>query len=215
MWVDWVKFFDLADIDETPDYDYTCKANPDSSIDDLCGSAQWACYDQNYAFMGDVCDEAWRNCCHRRACTQEETVEECSRVFEQYDSQIHDGNSCDFNGHAIKDWGEAAPTQEPTSKPPNNGDKEVCRADPNASNANLCGSMEWACYGHSYVDMKAVCDRRVTWGCCWDGGTQCSKQDLLNDGDMVFDYYYQAMSPNGADTTHCDFNGAGYLEYPN
>jgi len=52
MWVDWVKFWDLNDIGDVPDYDYTCVANPNSSAEDLCGAASWACYEQNYANMG-------------------------------------------------------------------------------------------------------------------------------------------------------------------
>ena len=88
MWVDWVKFFDLNDIDEVPDYDYTCVANPNSSTEDLCGAASWACYEQNYANMGGVCDDAWKRCCQRYQCTHQETVDQCTRVFSQYDSQV-------------------------------------------------------------------------------------------------------------------------------
>ena len=66
---------------------------------------------------------------------------------------------CDFGGAAYLQYpGETTkpPTEEPTNGPTNEPpeDKEVCRANPEASNADLCGSMEWACYGHNYVDMK-------------------------------------------------------------
>ena len=39
MWVDWVKVWALEDIEVIDDYDYTCKANPDRSQEELCGSA--------------------------------------------------------------------------------------------------------------------------------------------------------------------------------
>ena len=60
-------------------------------------------------------------------------------------------------------------------------------------------------------DFQAECDRRKTWGCCWDGGTQCRKQDLLDDADMVYDAYYQKMATNGPNPTHCDFGGSAIL----
>ena len=39
MWVDWVKVWALEDIEVIDEYDYTCKANPDRSQEELCGSA--------------------------------------------------------------------------------------------------------------------------------------------------------------------------------
>ena len=58
---------------------------------------------------------------------------------------------------------------------------------------------------------QAECDRRKTWGCCWDGGTQCRKQDLLDDADMVYDAYYQKMATDGPNSQHCDFGGSAIL----
>ena len=59
-----------------------------SSAEDLCGAASWACYEQNYANMGGVCDDDWKRCCQRYSCSHEETVDQCTRVFSQYDSQV-------------------------------------------------------------------------------------------------------------------------------
>ena len=86
MWVDWVKFYDLADIGELPDYE--CIANPHATTDELCGATNWACYEQNYAWMGDVCDDNWKKCCQRFQCSHQEVVDQCTRVFSQYDSQV-------------------------------------------------------------------------------------------------------------------------------
>lgn len=96
MWVDWVKFWDLNDIGDVPDYDYTCVANPNSSAEDLCGAASWACYEQNYANMGGVCDDDWKRCCQRYSCSHQETVDQCTRVFSQYDSQVKITKSYEF-----------------------------------------------------------------------------------------------------------------------
>jgi beta-glucanase (GH16 family) len=103
MWVDWVKFYDLDDIGDLPDYE--CVANPHATTDELCGATNWACYEQSYAWMGDVCDDSWKKCCQRFQCSHQEVVDQCSKVFAQYDSQLHDDSSCDFGGAAIKDWG--------------------------------------------------------------------------------------------------------------
>ena len=70
------------------DYDYTCVANRNSSAKDLCGAASWACYDQNYANMGDVCDQDWKKCCQEYACSHHQIVDQCTRIFSQYDSQV-------------------------------------------------------------------------------------------------------------------------------
>ena len=50
---------------------------------------------------------------------------------------------------------------------------------------------------------QAECDQSKTWGCCWDGGTQCQKQDLLDDADIVYDAYYQKTGLQS-----CDFGGS-------
>ena len=86
MWVDWVKFYDLNDIGDLPDYE--CVANPHATTDELCGATTWACYEQNYAWMGDVCDDSWKKCCQRYQCSHQEVVDQCTRVFAQYDSQV-------------------------------------------------------------------------------------------------------------------------------
>ena len=65
----------------------------------------------------------------------------------------------------------------------------------------------------NYADVSRECNRRLTWGCCWDGGTQCNKADLLTDADNVYDAYYQQMSPSEVNPTHCDFGGSAKLEY--
>ena len=144
----------------------------------------------------------------------DEVVEQCSRVFAQYDSQIHDQNSCDFNGNAIKDWGDSAPTTEPnTNTPPSGGANGSCKGNPNASNSQLCGSLNWTCSDQNWADVTRECGRRLTWGCCWDGGTQCAKADLLTDADSVFDAYYQQQSPNEPNSQHCDFGGSGMLVF--
>ena len=65
--------------------------------------------------------------------------------------QIVSSSDLQYPGDSTKPPTEE-PTNGPTNEPPE--DKEVCRANPEASNADLCGSMEWACYGHNYVDMK-------------------------------------------------------------
>ena len=101
--------------------------------------------------MGGVCDDAWKACCDRNQCTHEEVVEQCSRVFQQYDSQLHDGNSCDFGGNAIKDWGDDAPTTKPPNTPPSGGgDNGSCKGNPSASNSSLCGGLNWVCSGSSF-----------------------------------------------------------------
>ena len=87
MWVDWVKFYDLNDIGDLPDYE--CIANPHATTDELCGATTWACYEQNYAWMGDVCDDSWKKCCQRYQCSHQEVVDQCTRVFAQYDSQVN------------------------------------------------------------------------------------------------------------------------------
>ena len=52
---------------------------------------------------------------------------------------------------------------------------------------------------------QAECDQRKTRGCCSDGGTQCRKQDLLDDADIVYDAYYQKT---GLLLQSCDFGGS-------
>ena len=86
MWVDWVKFYDLEDIGDLPDYE--CVAKPHATTDELCGATTWACYEQNFAWMGDVCDDNWKRCCQRFQCSHQEVVEQCTKVFAQYDSQV-------------------------------------------------------------------------------------------------------------------------------
>ncbi len=71
--------------------------------------------------------------------------------------QLHDSNSCDFGGHAIKDWGEGAPTPAPTDPAPTNppGTHGTCKGNPNASNSSLCGGMDWVCGpSQNYVNIK-------------------------------------------------------------
>ena len=86
MWVDWVKFYDLEAIGDLPDYE--CIANPHATTDELCGATTWACYEQNYAWMGDVCDDSWKRCCQRFQCSHQEVVDQCTKIFAQYDSQV-------------------------------------------------------------------------------------------------------------------------------
>ena len=90
MWVDWVKFWTLDDLaDDLPDnLDYECRANPDSSIDELCGSANWACFNQQHVEM-TVCDDDYKECCQRWRCNHQQTVDQCTRVFQEYDSQVN------------------------------------------------------------------------------------------------------------------------------
>ena len=99
--------------------------------------------------MGAVCDDAWKACCNHNQCTHEEVVEQCSRVFQQYDSELHNGYSCDFEGNAIKDWGDEAPTTKPLNTPPSgsSGDNGSCKGNPSASNFLLCNSLKWVCSG--------------------------------------------------------------------
>ena len=58
MWVDWVKFWTLDDLtaDLPDDLGYECRANPESSIEELCGSANWACFNQQHVQM-TVCGD--------------------------------------------------------------------------------------------------------------------------------------------------------------
>ena len=77
------KTFEVTDVP-----DYTCVANPNSTAKDLCGATSWACYEQKNANMGGVCDDDWKRCCQRYSCSHQETVDQCTRVFSQYDSQV-------------------------------------------------------------------------------------------------------------------------------
>jgi len=100
MHVDWVKWYDYVGGEN---HGCECKANAEQTDDSLCGSAEWACFEQNYApNMYHVCGYEFTHCCIEGLCTHEEVVDVCSKVFEQYDEQIRDDNSCDFNGNAYR-----------------------------------------------------------------------------------------------------------------
>ena len=40
------------------------------------------------------------------------------------------------------------------------------------------------------------------------GGTQCRKQDLLDDADMVYDACHQKMVTDGPNSQHCGLDGS-------
>lgn len=201
MWVDWVKFWTLEDlIDDLPDdLDYKCRANPESSIDELCGSANWACFNQQHVQM-TVCDDVYKECCQRWRCNHQQTVDQCTRVFHEYDSQIHDGESCDFSGNAVKDW---------------IGDNGKCQGNKNNhNNASFCGSLEWVCGNdQTSADLSWECSQRKTTDCCDSDPKSCSHNDLISDADLCYDPYYQVVSPNGPNLQHCDFDGTGNIVF--
>ena len=116
--------------------------------------------------MGDVCDQDWKKCCQEYSCSHQEIVDQCTRIFSQYDSQVksifgsklhnliqlHDGKNCDFKGHAMKDLNKGLHEGTPTNTP---GPRETCKGNPNASNSKLCSGMDWACGPHQiYADIQ-------------------------------------------------------------
>jgi len=105
MHVDWVKWYDYTGGDNNGGGgSCECKANSASSDSELCANAKWACYDQNYApNMAPACTNEWRNCCYNWACSHNDVVRTCGAVFEQYDSQLRNDNSCHFSGTAYRD----------------------------------------------------------------------------------------------------------------
>ena len=74
MWVDWVKFWTLNDLtDDLPDdLDYECRANSDSTIEELCESANWTCFNQQHVHM-TICDDDYKQCCQRWGCNHPQT----------------------------------------------------------------------------------------------------------------------------------------------
>jgi hypothetical protein len=80
-----------------------CVANPQASTRDICSASKWACYDQQYApDMRRACTTEWQDCCYRNQCNKEKLIDLCTTVFDQYDSQLRDNNSCDFGGAAYR-----------------------------------------------------------------------------------------------------------------
>jgi len=128
--------------------------------------------------MGDVCDQDWKKCCQEFSCSHQEIVDQCTRIFSQYDSQVkssfgfklqnwiqlHDGKNCDFNGHAMKDFGKETTTQDFGKETTAPSDPiETCKGNPNASNPSLCSGMEWACGpNQTYADIQV---RTHIYGC--------------------------------------------------
>ena len=69
------------------DVELVCRANPESSINDLCQSSNWACFYQEIVEM-TVCDDDYKKCCQELSCDHQTTVEQCTRVFNEYDLQV-------------------------------------------------------------------------------------------------------------------------------
>jgi len=79
-----------------------CNLKEEANADDICGSLQWACGNQNYADVSDACSSAGYSlsCCsdNSSSCNYNELRNEAEAVFKSYYKQLPQPSSCDFGG---------------------------------------------------------------------------------------------------------------------
>ena len=53
--------------------------------------------------------------------------------------------------------------------------------------------------------------KRTTWECCDVDASSCSEYDLINEGNLIYDAYYQQMVVSGPDYGACNFSGSAKI----
>ncbi|XP_039256442.2 glucan endo-1,3-beta-glucosidase-like [Styela clava] len=195
MKVDYVRAYPLEDIST-----FKCGVKPTASYGDICGNVEWACYNQLEADVSAQCTSELLNCCATRSCEITRVQTLATEVFAAYDEQINDGDSCNFGGTAMRKYvlhDGYAPNPE-------------CRIKDDANNADICGSMLWACSSdNTYANVDPECsDAADVQACCNVDPYSCDNNRLRQGAGAVFAAYYNAIPS----ASSCDFGGVCYLD---
>ena len=77
-----------------------------------------------------------------------------SAVFNSYDSQVNDDNSCNFDGTAERQYvlNDGTLTGNEAGQ---------CLVKDSANAQDICGSMQWACYDQNYADVSACVNTAI------------------------------------------------------
>ena len=95
---------------------------------------------------------------------------------------------------------EVETTPTVTTTTPDNGELTTCGSNVAAENVEICGALKWHCHDPGAQDIVDLTDTSChgdqwgTVGCCYGdgGGTSCDRDELMADGDEIFNDWYAA-----------------------